>query len=568
MLTKKQLKDLLSEITAGFAHPETVLPEAISLLLNFLETPSLEFMSEDTVIPAPALQRHLQSYDLNMSELVTAATLVNNARLNAFLESLQAAMPEAAGSSLTLVGRGAGAGLFSASGAGAVADNQDRLIKKIKDLGVTSELLDALKARSVIREYKNLYERLRLFVLSTGGNYAVYGLLAKIEPWELCCLSGELAAIRAAETAYGLKWDNKESFNVIGSPLHCILMSGSPDALSRALIKYEASCALTKEVPTYLRCSRFEYRNQQLAALGGNPFVLEKAIDLDGGKVLMDNNHPITTNLSGYHIGHMAALNGGREIMDYVADLARCDRWPLLAPSVRGVTVVHSAAMSGKVSALDKALAWAAEPESFISEHARKKYTSWYPDAGDKEKVRTAIRQYHFNWKAEGAIEPKDSTTNKGETLLHFAALGGSIDMCTKLLELGLNVATNDFDGNSTMAFAARSSSIALVAYLNETHDINLIKVDNSGNSILHIVAFQGNRTLYDALVRLFGLNTTAVNKLGLTPPQMAYRGVVVVGAPMEAFEDLFALPAASAAAHAGAGAGAASASSIPRAGT
>ena len=536
MLTKKKLNDFLLDSQSAALDSGLVLPEAIPFLSDFLHSPELKTRAEDYVVTFYDLQRYLDSYGLSMSELLAAVTLVNDAEFNRYLQALQASIPAESVSSVSQVKACAARGLFSVRAADMAGVDQEALIKRIKVMGVSSVLLDELKEHGVIRNYKHLYERLRLFVLSMGGNYSVYSLLSRIEAWELCCLSGELSAIKTAEIHYGLTWDS-EKFGVIGSPLHCLLLSGSEDVLTRALVKYEAYCALAETRPLYSICSRFEYRNQQMAALGGNPEVLEKAIALDGGKVLMDCNHLITANLSGYHIGHMAALNGGEQIMNHVANMAEGGGWPLLALSNHGVSVLHCAAMSGS-RAVERALAWAREPERFISRKARLSFFSY----GDElEKMRWSIRLSHFRWGNEGAIDPRRIKTNSAETLLHYAALGGSLEASMYAINhLHLDPAALDYEGNSSIIFAVRGGSLTVVSYFSEFHGLNPAKPNNSGNTALHAAAFMGNRVLCDVLVKLFKLDMALKNKRGETPIKLAAIGAFVSGGRMGVFDDFY----------------------------
>ena len=112
---------------------------------------------------------------------------------------------------------------------------------------------------------------------------------------------------------------------------------------------------------------------------------------------------------------------------------------------------------------------------------------------GNVEKVKIMI---------EGGFNPLDSDIND-ETLLHFAAHWGSLDVLKYLIEdVGCNPATEGWHGDTALHTAALEGKLLVMKYLIEDCAMEVATPDNAGLYPLHLACWHGNLEAVQYLVQ------------------------------------------------------------------
>jgi len=543
MPTKRELSSLITLfIEASHSKPKPLFPHSLSMLADVLKIASIEALGPDDAIPAGILKSFLDGFALTLEELATSARFLESPGLDTCLALLKEETSSAAagtgaegGASASAGGAGAaaaGAGLFAAATvrAEATAGAHQLWRKQFERLGIAIEEFEKLRSNNAIKNYMNLYKRVRLFIASTGGNTAIYALLNKLTAAGLCVLSGELEAVQMAEDRFGLKWN--ELLAPIGSSLHVAMLSGNPNLVRKALIEHEAafyrkveaeyqsrkaailaetgledshkaiiSAGITREELSYPRCgsgSYFGHSLQDIAALSGDIAILTLALELERG-VRVTRHASLTDWLQGYHPEHYAALSGSMPMFLHVRDLMVAHLVPgspsPLHCSETGVSIAHCAAQGGNTEILETALAMATAPHAYA--HAC--YGAHSPDS-----IRS---QLGWRFPDSSNLPLHAITRTTGANLAHYAALGGTVPALRMVLSLGVKPDARDDRGETLAMWAVRGNAELVLSYvINELHADPFMLSDHGG-SLLHIAARMG----------ILGM-TLFVLELGLDP--------------------------------------------------
>lgn len=107
-----------------------------------------------------------------------------------------------------------------------------------------------------------------------------------------------------------------------------------------------------------------------------------------------------------------------------------------------------------------------------------------------------------------------------GATLLIRAARTGALHLAVYCLSLGANIAEKDDSGRGVAHWIAFTGNDQLLQYLLSAYQLELTSPDASGDSPLHLAAYQGHLGVVRQLLR-HGVQET-VSKSGFTPSQLA----------------------------------------------
>lgn len=109
---------------------------------------------------------------------------------------------------------------------------------------------------------------------------------------------------------------------------------------------------------------------------------------------------------------------------------------------------------------------------------------------------------------------------NNQNNLLHYAAIGGNLEILVLVLEQKIDIHKKNKDGNTPVMLAAKSSKTEAVKLL-YSNNANLEETDKLGNNLLHFASKNGDLKLTEYLIEK-GLNPQSKNKLDLTPLAVA----------------------------------------------
>lgn len=171
--------------------------------------------------------------------------------------------------------------------------------------------------------------------------------------------------------------------------------------------------------------------------------------------------------------------------------------------------------------------------------------------AGDYEKVKRVL---------DARPEFVDLTDGKGNTLMHYAAMSGNVDICRAIIELrgrysrlnavrrlpihyaaeygsvgvaeillNLNTVVNlpDSDGLQPIHLAARNGHADIIDLFREKapKSLNVNAVASFKMTALHFAAQAGKTNAVKALLKFKGVKTNLLNSHGQTPLHFAVRG-------------------------------------------
>lgn len=133
-------------------------------------------------------------------------------------------------------------------------------------------------------------------------------------------------------------------------------------------------------------------------------------------------------------------------------------------------------------------------------------------DEKEKEAVRAIIGKI-------AALDEEElkKTNERGNTVLHIAALKGEAELVRLLLEKGLDPAAVNADGETAAAVAVQAGKPAAAAVLlAAAPELGGMK-DKNGNTLLHTAAAYGTTEQFSTLPELAGLDLDARNGEGKT---------------------------------------------------
>ena len=108
--------------------------------------------------------------------------------------------------------------------------------------------------------------------------------------------------------------------------------------------------------------------------------------------------------------------------------------------------------------------------------------------------------------------------TKANQNCLHFAALGGHINLCKTLIEnYGFDVCVTDNSGKSTLHYCAESGSVELFNYLVEMESEVSLKTTD-GQNCLHFAALKGHLDLCMSLLKDYAFHVHVTDNQGFTP--------------------------------------------------
>ncbi|XP_069688793.1 ankyrin-1-like [Periplaneta americana] len=108
-------------------------------------------------------------------------------------------------------------------------------------------------------------------------------------------------------------------------------------------------------------------------------------------------------------------------------------------------------------------------------------------------------------------------------TTLHYAAIGGHVEILQELIKLGANLDVPNGIDNTPLQIAAHAGHFQMVQALIKA-GANVSAVDQIGNTVLHFAALGGNLNTVHELIML-GANPDAVNDYLQTPAHAAAEG-------------------------------------------
>jgi ankyrin repeat protein len=333
---------------------------------------------------------------------------------------------------------------------------------KIVALGYKKDLLpkkadstDADDAKVIIKNYQKLYS-----VLRTNKKIS----FAKItSPWELCCLSGEIAAIEYAILHLGITPQMQSASGL--TILHYVAWSGSAEAIEHVLqIEGIDPLAEDNNGRTALH----------FAALSGSVEAIERILQIPEVYPLVQDDHGCT-------VLHFAALSGSVKAIDCALQIEGINPQAL---DNKGRSVVHFAAWSGIIEAVKLSI------EKYGRFPILRDYqtcTLYYAAASNSSETIKYLLD--TNMRIYDKCGRKEMSLDIPILLLHAAAACGS----KKALEIALENLKKNQEYKDQ-----------------EYKDINPFQVDNLGLTVWHLVAASGSREALEHALQIEGFDPLA----------------------------------------------------------
>ena len=141
-------------------------------------------------------------------------------------------------------------------------------------------------------------------------------------------------------------------------------------------------------------------------------------------------------------------------------------------------------------------------------------------DSSGKSPLHNSIENGHFEL-FQFFIEMGSNAylkTKANQNCLHFAALGGHMELCKTLIEnYGFDVSVTDDSGKSTLHYCAESGSVDLFNYLVEM-GCELFLRTTDGQNCLHFAALKGQLDLCMSLLENYAFHVHVIDNQGFTP--------------------------------------------------
>lgn len=203
---------------------------------------------------------------------------------------------------------------------------------------------------------------------------------------------------------------------------------------------------------------------------------------------------------------HYAALGGHLPVVQYLMDVHRADQ---NAMDETGLTPLHAAASSGNVSLMRYLLSKGGNANA--ETRAGDTVLSFAVSKGGNLNMVNYLIQ-------NGAIVTLHAN---GPTTLHYACLGGHLDIVRALIDTHrINVNDKSY-GIHTLHYAVRGGNLDIVKYLVEQKGCNVNELDNVDGTPLHDAAQRGNFSMVRYLLQ-HGATPIAKNKLNEMPIDVA----------------------------------------------
>ncbi|XP_048581815.1 serine/threonine-protein phosphatase 6 regulatory ankyrin repeat subunit C isoform X3 [Nematostella vectensis] len=249
-----------------------------------------------------------------------------------------------------------------------------------------------------------------------------------------------------------------------------------------------------------------------LAARNGHTEVVEFLLESGASATQEDSD--------GMSVMLLASKFGQIKVVNMLWDMVSID----IPSSKTGLTAVHIAALYGQLSVLQEVLSRAPQTGTFISQNPKEKeegidqgFTPLHLAAQNGDPAMIRLLMNHPGVKM-------DATTKEMErTALHYAALGGHIEVVSTLISKSTApLHMRDKHGYTPLHMAAANGYKELVALLiGQGSDINAVNED--GNTPIHLAAEAGCLTVTRLLTE-YGASTVCVNNKKGAPICLAAR--------------------------------------------
>ncbi|XP_069688791.1 ankyrin-1-like [Periplaneta americana] len=290
-----------------------------------------------------------------------------------------------------------------------------------------------------------------------------------------------------------LKWGaSVNSKNNRGQSLLHMAVKGGYLCLVKKLIAENASImAVDKEGNTALH----------YAARLGYTSIVQALIDAGSNTDVSENTNLMTPLHFATHYGHLSTVN---ELIKAGAAVNTVNSY--------GFTPLHIAVRKQNYLVVQALIKAGANPNTFGHYGDTPLFAA--ADRGNFQ-IFKALIMAGANY---SAVSSRDELTT-----VHYAAIGGNVEILQQLITLGANVDVPDRTGNSPLQIAAHEGHFQMVQALIKA-GANEIAVDQIGNTVLHLAAAGGNLNTVNELIML-GANPDALNGHLQTPAHAAAEG-------------------------------------------
>ncbi|XP_069688790.1 ankyrin-1-like [Periplaneta americana] len=233
------------------------------------------------------------------------------------------------------------------------------------------------------------------------------------------------------------------------------------------------------------------------ARLGYTSFVLA-LIDAGASTELSEYSFGMTPLHIATENGHLSTVN---ELIKAGAELNTVDRY--------NYTPLHTAVEKGNYLLVQALIKGGANPNSFSNNEDTPIFAA--ADNGNFQIFKALI--------VAGANYSAVSSRG-GFTTVHYAAVGGNLEILQELIKLGAYLDVPGGDGKTPLQMAAYAGHFQIFQALIMA-GANVSAVDKTGNTMLHFAAYGGNLKIVLEIITL-GANSDAVNDYLQTPVHVA----------------------------------------------